>query len=375
MKILLVIDGLGSGGAQRQLVNLACALEKRGHNIEFFVYYPENHFRPILDQAGIPVHLHQKVSRYSLASIFALRRLIKERHFDIVLAFLDTPNFYAEISCIGLGNTKLVISERFMYLPGKLALNQRLLQEVHRLADVITVNSHHQRKRMIREFPWMKNKIRTIYNGFDLEDFSPVDNINRKNDRLSLLSISSVAFKKNSLNLAKALAICRDKYQLDVHVDWIGTKIISREGTLPSQQTTEYLNAKGLTDCWAWLGERSDLPQMLANHDALIHVSFFEGLPNVVCEALSCGRPVLVSNVCDHPLLVQDGTSGYIFDPSSAEDIARKIFTFSRLESLARKEMGRAARAFAERHLSLNRFVDEYENLFNKLGGSSKKDH
>lgn len=364
MNLLFVIDDLGSGGAQRQMVNLAKGLRLRGHHIELFTYYPNNHYISHLDKAGIPVHFHSKQSRFSVAPLIFLRTYISRGNYDVVLAFLDTPNFYAEIARIGDGKTKLIVSERFMYLPGSLSIKQRLLQECHRLADMITVNSHHQRVRMEQQFPWMRKKIRTIYNGFDLDSFCPDNSVAKADKNLTFLAISSVSFKKNSLNLAKALCICRDKYKLNVHVNWIGTHWISGEGSRPAQQTIEYLEDMGLTDQWDWLGERTDISQMLSCNDALIHPSYFEGLPNVVCEALACGRPVLASRVCDHPNLVQDGVSGYLFDPDSPEDIADTIITFSRLRAAERTMMGKAARIFAEKHLSLARYVDEYENLF-----------
>jgi glycosyltransferase involved in cell wall biosynthesis len=372
MNLLFVIDNLGSGGAQRQMVNLSRSLVTRGHHVEFFTYYPSDHYRSLLDEAGIKVHLHQKTSRFSPAPLSALRDLIQQRRFDIILSFLDTPNFYAEIARIGHGETKLVVSERFMYPPGKLPMGLRLLQQCHRLADAITVNSHHQRVRMIQEFPWMERNIRTIYNGFDLDTFHPTPIVSRGEETLRLLAISSVAYKKNSLNLAKALFISREKYKVDVHIDWIGTHQISGEGTRVVEQTTDYLKSTAMIKYWNWLGERHDIPQMLSSHDALIHPSFFEGLPNVVCEALACGRPTLASNVCDHPMLVQDGVTGYLFDPNSAEDIARSIHAFSSLPASSRAEMGKKARLFAEANLSLNRYVQAYEDLFVSLAARQK---
>lgn len=375
MNLLFVIDSLGSGGAQRQMVNLARGLNARGHHVEFFTYYKENHYRPLLDEADIHVHLHLKSSQFSVGPIVALRGFIRQGNYDVVLSYLSTPSFYAEIACIGLGNTKLVVSERSMYPPGNLPLSLRLLQECHRLADAITVNSHHQRLKMEREFSWMTKNIQTIYNGFDLDVFRPADNMKSANNKLSLLAISSVSFKKNSLNLAKALGICRDKYHLDVHVDWIGTHQISKEGTRPAEQTSAYLRERGLSDLWNWLGERTDISRMLVCHDALIHPSYFEGLPNVVCEALSCGCPVLASRVCDHPILVKNGMTGYLFDPDSPEEIAHAIVTYSRMGSLERAAMGKASRNYAEKHLSLKRYVTEYEDLFISLMEKSKGGH
>jgi glycosyltransferase involved in cell wall biosynthesis len=364
MNLLFVIDSLGSGGAQRQIVNLARGLKNRGHYVEIFNYHPDNHYQPILVAAEIPVHLHLKTSRFSFSPLLALRRLIRQRQFDIVLSFLDTPSFYAEVASIGLEKTKLVVSERFMYPPGKLPFKLSFLQGFHRLADAISVNSHHQCVRMVSEYPWMSKKIKTIYNGYDLDSFSPTESRKGLDNKLFLLAISSVSYKKNSINLAKALVICRDTYNLDVHINWIGTKQVSGDGLRPTQQTNDYLKENGLSENWEWLGERTDIPQMLASHDALIHPSYFEGLPNVVCEALACGRPVLASRVCDHSILVQENSTGYLFNPGSPEEIAQSIFKFSQLGVSAREVMGQTARAFAVQNLSLNRYVDEYENLF-----------
>lgn len=54
----------------------------------------------------------------------------------------------------------------------------------------------------------------------------------------------------------------------------------------------------------------------------------YEGFPNVVCEAMSCGLPVLCSNVCDNPNIVENGVNGYLFDPNNEIDIADTIEKF-----------------------------------------------
>ena len=99
----------------------------------------------------------------------------------------------------------------------------------------------------------------------------------------------------------------------------------------------------------------------------LVHPSFGEGLPNVVCEALACARPVIVSDLLDHRYLVEHGKNGFLFDHEDPSDLAEKIHMFSKLSLDERKKMGLQGRKFAEENLSLDRFTDDYEHLFLKF--------
>jgi glycosyltransferase involved in cell wall biosynthesis len=102
-------------------------------------------------------------------------------------------------------------------------------------------------------------------------------------------------------------------------------------------------------------------------HDALIHPSMLEGLPNVICEAMACARPVLAGNVCDHAILVEDGTRGFLFDPYKPEDIAAKIHQFKLLTPSQRAGLGQHGLEYARRELSMDAYVEAYLQLFRDL--------
>lgn len=352
------------------MVNLATGLKLRGYDIDFFVYYPDkNHFKDQLTQLLIPIYSTAKKDKLGVNVIAGLRKLVISQKYDVVLSFLDTPNFYSEVASLGV-SSKLIVSERRMYPPGRLSNSLYLLQQSHRLADHITVNSHHQRERMLREFPWMDRKITTIYNGLDLSVFAPsteahvVDPANRR-----LLAIGSISRHKNACNLVRAMNVFKETYGWAPHISWVGTRLISGEGVATYDEASRLLQDYGLTQSWEWLGERHDVPALLATHDALIHPSFEEGLPNVVCEALGCGKPVLIGDVCDHSKLVQDGVSGFLFDPGSPNDISAIVAAFYDLNRDQYASMCRAARQYALNNLSLDFFVDNYEKLFLAVSG------
>lgn len=368
MRLLLCIDHFGPGGAQRQLVALAKGLHARGHQVEFFVYHPHiRHFAPQVEALGIPIHAVEKPGRFSPAPVLALARLVRRLKPDAVLAYLPTPAVYAELASLVNRRVPVVVSERFMYT--SLSRLGRAQQELHRLASWITVNSHHQRERMEALFPWMKGRLSTIYNGVDLGVFAPPAGGyagGGPGEPLRLLAVASTARKKNALGLAKALGTLARSGR-DVRVAWAGVPT-TPEDEAAKAEVDAALAAEGMADRWEWLGKRSDVPELLRSHDALVHPAFFEGLPNAVCEALAAGLPVLASSVCDHPRLVT-ADRGLLFDPADPDDIAAAIARFADLPREERAAMARAARYFAERELALERYAEEYEALLARLAG------
>src|SRR5690606_3047395 len=66
VKILMVIDHFGSGGAQRQIVNLSKGLKLQGYDIEFAIYYSQfKHFERDVREAGIHINELKKTGRFS----------------------------------------------------------------------------------------------------------------------------------------------------------------------------------------------------------------------------------------------------------------------------------------------------------------------
>lgn len=367
-KLLFVIDNLSTGGAQRQLINLATGLKDRNYGIEVFCYTPGDLLAQPLYKMGIPVHWHIKSSRYSFGVILALRRLLCQGKFNLALSFLTTPNFYTILAgkFLGIQHLPVVVSERFCDLPGGISRLEQFSRQFYRFADHVIVNSNHQRLNLIRKYPKLKSRISTIYNGYDLRSFSQ-NGAGPDGASLKLLAIASVSPYKNGLCLVEALNILRHQSNLKPTVTWIGQKVLAGDRLKYLNEMEQKIREYHLESQWQWLGQRTDIVQQLHQHDVLVHPSYGEGLPNVVCEALACGRPVIVSNTLDHPNLVQDRESGYLFDWKNPNDLAAKIKDFSELPSEKRRDMGQKARQFAEQNLSMSRYIDDYERLFSTI--------
>jgi glycosyltransferase involved in cell wall biosynthesis len=374
MRVLCVIDGFGPGGAQRQMTNLGAGLRRRGHQIECFVYYPiEEHFLPALRVEGIAVHSIQKRGRLDPRVPWRLSSLVRRGAYDAVLAFLDTPSLYAEIAgAASLMKTPVVVSERG-FRADEGSWRRRTLRQGHRLASAVTVNSHYHARRLAASCAWLRGKLRVIYNGVEISPPGAPGPTPRSGSELRLLAIGSVTPLKNPTGLVRGLEACREQYGLRPHVAWAGRVGPGDASQAEYRRAQALLEKAGLGGQWAWLGVRHDVRDLLRECDALVHPSHMEGLPNAVCEAFAEGRPVLASRVGEHPALVADGRTGWLFDPDDAADIGAAICRCARAGAEERRAMGEAARAFARAHLDMDRMVDEYERVLVGVSGGRQR--
>jgi GalNAc-alpha-(1->4)-GalNAc-alpha-(1->3)-diNAcBac-PP-undecaprenol alpha-1,4-N-acetyl-D-galactosaminyltransferase len=378
MKVLCVIDNLNTGGAQRQIVNLAVGLHHRGHSVSVFCYTRGALMAQPLEREGIHVQLQLKTSRFSLGVVQSLRGLIRRGGFEALVSFLSTPNFYAIISSyLSRNRPAVIVSERFCDIPGYPNFIELSVRQLYRFSQKIVVNSHHQRKNFLRRYPWMEKRVATIYNGYDLQEFAPPAD-EPKNAGLNILVIAGVSRYKNGLCLVRALDILRREHGLEPQLSWVGKRVMSGDSGDYLAEMEDEIHRYGLLEQWHWLGQRRDVITLLHQHDVLVHPSYGEGLPNAVCEALACGRPVIVSDTLDHPYLVKDGVNGFLFDSRSPGDLARKIRAFSDLSESGRHRMGKMGRGFAEEHLSLERYISDFERILSgviKQQGLSARSH
>jgi glycosyltransferase involved in cell wall biosynthesis len=86
-----------------------------------------------------------------------------------------------------------------------------------------------------------------------------------------------------------------------------------------------------------------NMPALYSDHDVLLFPSLMEGLPNVLLEAMASGMPVVTTETCGMPDVVEDGFNGLLIQPADAPAIERAVLKLANSEEL-RKRLGEAAR-------------------------------
>lgn len=366
LKLLLVIDNLGSGGAQNQLTLLAVELKKRGYDVSVFTYYPQDFFKPRLTAADVPHIASQKSGKLGLSVVKHLVRLFNANHYDVVLSFLDTPNFYTSLAAkFAQKKPKLIASYRSKSnIDDMPRLKRKQKEWVNKRGVAMVANSHHERERWQKAYPATSAKWHTIYNAVDRNKFKPNTSASKSD---SFLVIGSIGPAKNGLLLIEALHLLKQQGVI-IPLTWIGQKvthIAARKTYLEAMENK--IAAYDLSDQWTWKAPTEAIEKEYNRYKALILASKREGLPNVVCEALCCGLPCLVSNVLDHPRLVQNNKSGFLFDPDNAQTLSEAISKMNTLSTDQYEQMKTEAKETGQRLFDLSSFVDHYEKLLKEV--------
>ncbi len=122
----------------------------------------------------------------------------------------------------------------------------------------------------------------------------------------------------------------------------------------------------GLSETVTFAGHRTDVPKALAVFDVFVLPSLWEGMPNVVLEAMAAGLPVVATAVGGTPEVVVDGVTGFLVPPRDPDALAEAITRLLRDPDLRRK-MGQAGQKRIEQHFSIEETVRQTEALYEAL--------
>ena len=375
MKLLIVIDTLGSGGAQRLKVQLAKGLVRKKHNVEFFIYDANhNFFESELVEAGIKIHIANRHSEgFSFNVIKELRKIIKYNKYDYVISSLHSPGIYSAFALFWLKKTKLIVCEESSSNASISPIKRYLFYFATLLANFVVTNSFHEFE-LIKKLPGRSKKTKVIWNGLDLNSIKYRSNINHLEKGISkLLVVGRVAYPKNGINLLKALSLFESRNGWLPEINWIGRRDIDKRSSKDqnsvkmNKEMDKYLaNNKYLSQKWNWLGTVDDIQEHYDSSDALLSVSIYEGMPMVICEAMLSGCFVIASNVCDHPKVIGRNERGLLCDPLSPISICIAIEDLNKMDIKKKISSIERARNFAKLNFNRDKMIDQFESLMSK---------
>lgn len=357
-KILCLIENLGSGGAERQLTGLATLLKKHGYEVEVWYYVQKDFFVPILNDNGVGTRFLVDAAN-PRKRFFAFHRHIKQWEPDTVISYSVSPSMIVCLIKLFGAKFRLVVSDRST--TQRLNKREKVKFFLYRWADVIVPNSHSQASFIAKHFPRLTHKVKIITNFVDTDKFCPSIDPIPAHDEMKMICVGRLMPPKNLPHFVDAIAkVVGDGFK--IRVDWFGQDLQDDY----SRQVHTVVKDKGLENVLIFHKPTSAIEDEYRKADVLCLPSLYEGFPNVLCEAMSCGLPVICSRVCDNPSIAKEGENALMFDPLDVGNMASTIEEFILQSTEAKKQMGEKSRIIALELFSDSVFLKKYINVINE---------
>jgi len=274
-----------------------------------------------------------------------------------VHGYLFGPNLFAVLAGRWCGTRAVVVAKR--NVDAFETPRQRALQRwIHRAATHVTAVSEAVAASVVA-LGVPRARITVIANGVDTQRFHE-----GRGDRAALGangatpligSVGCLAPRKDYATLFDALALLRAR-GIDFRAAVVGDG--PERGALEARLAT-----LGLGDRVRLLGERADVETLLPAMDLFVLSSREEGIPNALLEAMAAGRPAVATAVGGTPEVLTDGVTGWLVPASAPEALADALAdALRRPDEAARR--GRAARATAERDMSIDAMARRHEAFY-----------
>jgi glycosyltransferase involved in cell wall biosynthesis len=368
VRLTYFINSLEQGGAERQLAELICGIDRS-------VYEPSLVVCIARDQLGydLPVeHVHCLNAPMfpTIASVQHLTSLLERLGTEILHTTMGWENVFGRVAARLARVPAVVSSVRCTKLPRKHVVGERMTQH---MADAIIVNSIGIRDELARRAVVARDRVEVIENGVDLLRFVPQGEAARESERRAwgltgkrvLVVPGRVCVQKNQREVLRALGCLQRRGELpsDAKVVFAG------RGSPPvyCSALRTYAALMGLSSYVDFVGVVRPIERLIGTADAVLLPSRYEGLPNAVVESMACGTPAIVSPAANVDGLVTHGREGLVCDGTSAAAIASTLEQFFALGPEARDALGRAGRKHAEHRFPMRHMIERTSSVYERV--------
>ena len=355
-RILFLNANLQAGGAERQMVTVARLLKRRGHDVSFYCYGQGDFYAFLLKEDSIPV-VWSDSRRCPLKSFFRIRRYVKKGCFDTVVSFMTPSNFINEVISFGGKTWRVVTGLRFCPDSQDRNVKDRVFNWFRGFSDVVVSNSERAAAAWKYYHPKSVANFKVIYNYVDLgiihSHYRP-----KYDGRLHIIVAASFQFLKNSVGLAKALSMMSVEERMRIVVDWYG----SGHDSECFNCTKNMIRENGLEDVFILHEATREIYERMNESDVVMLLSHIEGFPNAICEGMSLGKPIIMTQVSDYNAMV-DETNGFLCDADDPESIKIAIIQMTLFPIEVLLKMGACSSKKAKHLFSSDSITSLWEQI------------
>jgi glycosyltransferase involved in cell wall biosynthesis len=372
MKISLIIRSLDSGGSQRQLAMLANGLAQRSHDVTVIVLYPGGAIEAALKDTAVRVLSLGKAGRWDvIMPLVRLWRHLRMNQPDVLYTFQPVQSVISALVLPPWQSTKLVFGLRTSLLDfdkydtlSRLAY--RLEDLLARRADLIVANGLTVRAAAVAR-GWPAERMAVIPNGIDIEIMRP-----NEIEGLKFRQAWGIGEGDFVVGIVARLDPMKD------HATFLlaASQFLERNhdarfvlvGDGPSIYRSELRSmaqSLGLEARTIWAGDQVQVRAAYNAFDVATLTSLGEGFPNVIGEAMACGRPVVATDVGEIGSIIND--CGELVPPRRPDLLCEAWMRMRQRLAADKSNLQAGARDHIARHFSVAAMVERSERVFSEL--------
>ena len=364
LKVLQLIPTLDRSGAEKQMVLLAKGLPRDRFQVEAAVLTRSGPLEADLTAAGVPVATIGKRLKVDPFALGRLARFMKAGKFDVVQTWIFAANTYGRIAA-RLAKVPVVVTTEMAVDLWKGRVERAVDRRLATWCDRLVGNSHAVVD-FYRGLGVPDDRLEMIYSGIADEPAPVVDRaavlaeLGFPADAILILFAGRLAAQKRVGDLLKTLDLLQ-------HIQPNLRTAIAGDGPLRGEleKTAEDYD---LVEKVRFLGHRDDVPRLMSAADLVVLPSEYEGLPNVVLEAMNMGKPVVATAAPGTTEVVVDGETGLLTPIDDAPNMARAVRSLIRDPERSRA-MGEAGRARVRAEFPASAMVSRFADLYERLAG------
>lgn len=371
-KVVHIITGLTTGGAERALYNLLSGGLARRFDCAVVSLCDAGTFGARIEALGVPVHaLGMRSGLPRPSALTRLYHVIRKIYPDVVQGWMYHGNLAASVATqMALKRPALAwnVRQSLYGLAGEKPLTRQVIRANRWFScgtDAVLYNSRISREQH-ESFGFARARGQVIPNGFDLKHLGADAEIGLRVRRefgipAEALVVGHVARfhpMKDHASFLRAAVRVADEMPATYFL------MIGR-GVSPDNPALVGIVPSRLMERFCFPGERQDVSDLMRAMDVFCLSSNSEAFPNVLGEAMACGLPCVTTDVGDSADVV--GDTGIVVPPRDDEGLARGVLTMLSKPSEERRALGRAARARIERCYALPGIVEQYAVLYEIL--------
>lgn len=360
-KIMFYINAIHDGGAERVMVNLAKYFSENGYDTTLVTSFRDTWEYPLAPTVRRltleETEIKQSRIKRNISRIKKLRNLCKSEKPDILVSFMEEPNFRAILATRGLP-VKTLVSVRndpIKEYAGKLGwfVGKVLLP----MADGCVFQTGDAQKWFPKR---LQKKSKIIYNAVK-EDFY---NVNRTPVRGEIVTCGRLTEQKNHAMLINAFAEVQKKYPF-------ATLKIYGDGNL-KDKLQKQIDDLGLSSTAHLMGATSDVTRALQAADLFVLSSDYEGMPNALMEAMAAGVPCISTDCpCGGPRELLSDNESWLSNIGDEEKLVAHI-TELFVNHLNKEKNSYSMRKLAEK-FAPEKIMDEWRCYLDSLVENKEK--